>query len=78
MRINKDPTKILKFSGFLFMLVTTILFYQSLYVAAGNPGFFVVVYFDYFGEGLLELVLFTSFLPIIMYTIVQEIRNVTK
>ena len=76
MRMKNDVKTIFKFSGFLFMLVSTILFYQSLYVAANNPGFFVIVYFDHFGEGLIELILFTAFIPIILYTIAVEVREV--
>jgi len=73
---KKDPARLIKFTGTMFMLVTTILFYESLYVAAGNPGFFVVVYFNYFGEGMLELVVFTALIPFIVYTIWKEVKSV--
>lgn len=76
MRFKRDPTKLLRFSGILSMLITTILFYESLYVAAGNPGFFVTIYFDYYGEGLIELIVFTALLPLIGYAIIKEVKDV--
>ena len=74
--MKKDPSVIFRFTGTMFMLVTTILFYHSLYVAAGNPGFFVTVYFNFFGEGLFELVLFTLCIPFITYAVYKQIKDI--
>jgi len=68
----------LRLSGIMFMGVSTALFYQSLFVASRNPGFFVVVYFNRFNEGMLELVLFCGFLPFILFVIFDEVKRFTK
>jgi len=76
--MNRKTESILEFAGHIFTLVAAILFYNTLYVAAGNPGFFVVVYFDYFGEGTLELILFTLFIPFIMYSYIITYRRALR
>lgn len=60
------------------MLISTIMFYNHLFTAAYNPGFFTVVYFDYFGEGLIELIMFTIFIPFILIALFLETREVIK
>jgi len=54
------------------MSVCTILFYNSLFVAYGNPGFFTWVYFDAFSEGFIELLIFILLIPFIGLAIVLE------
>ena len=58
------------------MFITSIMFYNHLYTAYSNPGFFTVVYFDYFGEGTFELITFSIFLPFIGYTLFKEIKEI--
>ena len=70
--------KSLRLSGIMWLTVSTMLFYNHLYTAARNPGFFVVVYFDHFGEGLLELILFSAFIPFIIYVLYDELKRFTK
>jgi len=72
------PTTInlIKYPGFTFMVVSTILFYNHLFTAATNPKFFVYVYFDMFSEGLFELMFFIVAIPFIVATIALEVYNV--
>ena len=76
--MNNKSKRVLKFSGYMFTIVAAILFYNHLFVAATNPGFFVVVYFDFFGEGLLELILFSCFIPFIIYAFALEVIEIRK
>ena len=64
---------IIKFSGFMFMIVATVMFYNHLFVAASTPGHAVDVYFNYFGEFKLEFLIFLIFIPFILYCSVDEI-----
>jgi len=73
-----DFEKIVKFSGTIFMFISALLFYNHLYTAFGNPGFYVVVYFDAFGEGMLEIVLFTFFIPFILFSVIMEFKGTIK
>ena len=72
------PTTInlIKYPGFAFMVVSTILFYNHLFTAATNPKFFVTAYFDFYGEGLFELMFFIVAIPFIVATIVLEVYYV--
>ena len=76
-RIN-NILHICKYSGILFMAVCTVLFYNSLFTAYGNPGFFTWIYFDAFGEGFLELMIFLLLAPFIIFAIVLESINIYK
>lgn len=60
------------------MAVCTVLFYNSLFVAYGNPGFFTWVYFDAFSEGLIELVIFILVIPFIALALVSEGLDLIK
>lgn len=64
--------KLIKNIGFIFMTVSTIMFYNHLLTAARNPGFFVTVYFDMLGEGRFELLVFSMAIPFIIFAILVE------
>ena len=68
--------RIITLSGLMFMFITSLMFYNHLYTAFRNPGFFTVVYFDYFGEGTLEIIVFTLFLPFIAFAIYNQIKQI--
>jgi len=70
--MKQTTSNLLRYPGFVFMIVCTILFYNQLFAAAGNPKFFVFVYFDMFNEGLFELAFFIVAIPFIATTIVLE------
>lgn len=70
--MNKKLFNVIKFTGFVFMIICTIMFYNHLLTAAGNPKFFTPVYFDLFGEAQFELFVFTVAVPFILFTIVTE------
>ena len=74
--MDKRITNILKYSGLMFMGISTVLFYNHLFTAAGNPGFFVTIYFDFFGEGLIELCLFIIFIPFIFFTFTSYVVEI--
>ena len=76
--MKSQPLQICKFAGFLFMAVCTVLFYNSLLVAHGNPGFFTWIYFNAYNEGLIELLIFILLLPFIALTIVIESFDMYK
>jgi len=67
--MNRKLYNIIKFTGFMFMIITTFMFYNHLFTAAGNKKFFVHIYFDYLGEGQFELFFFTVAIPFILFTI---------
>jgi hypothetical protein len=67
--------RIISFSGLMFMFITSIMFYNHLFTAFRNPGFFTVVYFDYFGEGMFEIIVFSIFIPFIGYTMFKEVKE---
>lgn len=73
--MEKELIQIIKFAGILFMAVSTALFYNHLITAYFNPGFFVTVYFNFYGEGNLELALFTLFVPFILFTILISFKE---
>lgn len=68
--MNRKIYNITKFTGFMFMIITTFMFYNHLFTAAGNKKFFVYVYFDFLNEGQIELFFFTVAIPFILFTIV--------
>jgi len=68
----------LRLAGMMFMCVSSALFYQSLFVASRSPHFFVTVYFNRFGEGMMELILFVAFIPFILYVVADEIKEFTQ
>lgn len=74
--MNKKLFNVIKFTGFVFMIVSTILFYNHLFTAANNPKFFTVVYFDMFGEGQLELFIFTIAIPFVLFTVTTETYSI--
>ena len=74
----KAIIQICKFAGILFMAVSTFLFYNSLFVAYGNPGFFTWIYFDAFNEGFFELIVFIIVIPFIALALVLEGINLRK
>ena len=76
--MNRTEIQIIKLAGFTMMLVATIMFYNHLYTASTNPGFYTTVYFDYFGEGLFELVFFTLAIPLILFAYVSEYIDTKK
>ena len=76
--MNQLARVMMKFSGSIFTLVAAMLFYNHLFVAAQNPGFFVVVYFNYFNEFYLEVILFLCFIPFILFSFVTEFKNTYK
>jgi len=67
--MNRKVYNIIKFAGFMFMIITTIMFYNHLFTAASNKKFFTMIYFDYFGEGQVELFFFVIAIPFILFTI---------
>jgi hypothetical protein len=74
--MDEEVRRIFKFSGHMFTIVATILFYNHLFVAASNPGFQVQVYFNFYGEGLIELFLFLCFIPFIVFAFILEIKDI--
>ena len=78
MVMNEKVISVYKFTGIIFMTITSLMFYNHLYTAAGNPGFFVTVYFNYFGEGTMELIIFTLFLPFIVLAFLIEAKEVIE
>lgn len=76
--MNQQARVMFKFSGSIFTLVAAMLFYNHLFVAANNPKFFVVVYFNYFGEFYLEVILFLCFIPFILFSFATEFKNTYK
>ena len=68
--MNRKVYNVIKFTGFMFMIITSFMFYNHLFTAAGNKKFFVHIYFDYLGEGQFELFFFTVAIPFILFTIV--------
>ena len=73
--MNQSTRVIFKFSGSVFTLVAAILFYNHLFTAATNPGYFVVVYFNFFNEFLFEIALFLCLIPFILFSFVTEFKN---
>ena len=69
-------TVILKFAGTMFMGISTFLFYNHLLSAYFNPGFSVVVYFNYYAEGLFEIVLFLLLIPFIIFALLHSYLDV--
>jgi len=76
--MNQQARVMFKFSGSIFTLVAAMLFYNHLFVAAQNPGFFVVAYFNYYGEFYLEMILFLCFIPFILFSFATEFKNTYK
>jgi len=74
--MKRTTINLLKYPGFIFMVVSTILFYNHLFTAATNPKFFVYVYFNFFGEALFEFVFFIMAIPFIAITIALEVYDV--
>jgi len=70
--MNQRLAQFINLIGIIFMIVSTVMFYNHLLTASGNPYFFIDVYFDMYGEGALELFLFTLFVPFILFTIVYQ------
>lgn len=75
---KKFVKELVEYSGFLFLMVAGILFYRHLYVAATNPQFLVHVYFNEFGEGTVELILFSCFIPFIIYSFIANTKEVAE
>jgi len=59
------------------MLMITINFYIFLYVAMLNDGV-VVVYFNHFGEGITEYIIYTLLLPMIILSSILHIKSFRK
>jgi len=76
--MKRTTINLIKYPGFAFMIVSTIMFYNHLFTAAGNKGFFVNVYFDMMGEGLFELMFFLIALPFIWITIALEFISLRR
>ena len=76
--MNQRAKVIFKFTGYIFTVVPAILFYNHLLVASTNPGFQVMVYFDYYGEGLIELIIFLSIIPFMINSFALEIMAVKQ
>jgi len=76
--MDERISNIIKFSGLMFMGVSTVLFYNHLFTAAGNPGFFVIVYFNYYGEFLGEFLLFILFIPVIMFAVFLYVKEILE
>lgn len=76
--MNQKIHNIIKYIGFVFMIVCNILFYNHLFTASRNSKFFTIVYFDLFGEGQIELLIFTIAIPFIVYTIITECYKIFK
>lgn len=74
--MNEKLSSILEYTGHAFTLIAAIMFYNHLYTAAGNPGFFVVVYFDFYGEATFELIFFTLCVPFIIYSFAMSAKRV--
>ena len=71
-------SELAEFSGILFMMISTILFYRHLYVASTNPEWLVNVYFNEFGEGTIELILFSCFIPFIIYSFFANTKEMAE
>jgi hypothetical protein len=69
---------LIRYPGFAFMIVSTIMFYNHLFTAASNKGFFVPVYFNLYSEGLFELIFFIIALPFIWITIALEFISLRR
>jgi len=76
--MNQQNRKVIKFAGYIFTMITAIMFYNHLFVALFNPGYHVTVYFDYYGEGFIELIFFIIFIPFIIFTFLLEVIDIIK
>jgi hypothetical protein len=78
MPVSDEVKKIFVFSGLTFMFMSTILFYNHLITASLSDSFSVIVYFNAFGEGTFELVMFLIFIPFIAYAYFSEYMEITR
>jgi len=65
---------VIKISGVIIMLMITINFYIFLFVAMANNGV-VTVYFNHFGEGLLEYIVYILLLPMILFSFYLHLKS---
>lgn len=63
--------------GIRFMIAITINFYIILIVAMFNSHA-VIVLFNHFNEALVEYLMYFSILPIIIYSIIYEIKETRR
>jgi len=71
--MKREHSELLRWTGHVFTIVAAILFYVHLFTAALYGEFVVKVYFDYYGEGILELIIFIIVLPLIAYAGVMQL-----
>lgn len=76
--MNQKLFNLIRYTGFVFMVVCTIMFYNHLFTAARNPKFFTMIYFNMFNEAQIELLIFTIAIPFIIFTIANEYYNILK
>lgn len=67
--------KIIRFSGNLILFFIAINFYVFVIVACVSGTYSLNVYFNGFGEGPLECIVYMIILPIIIYSTLLNINN---
>ena len=73
--MRKEYSELLRWTGHVFTLVAAILFYVHLFTAAFEGEFVVKVYFNHFGEGLIELIIFIIVLPFIAFSGIMQLKE---
>jgi len=73
--MNREHSELLRWTGHVFTIVAAILFYVHLFTAALHGKFTVKVYFNYFGEGLVELIIFVIVLPFIAFSGIMQLKE---
>jgi len=76
--MKRAVSEIIRWTGHVFTIVAAILFYIHLFTAALYGEFVVKVYFNYFGEGLIELIIFTIVLPFIAFSGIMQLKETYK
>jgi len=72
-----DKKKTLKTLGDRLSFAIVLNFYIWLFVAMLN-GHQVAIYFNHFGEAILEYIIYISIFPIIVYALYVDIKNFRK
>jgi len=70
-----EKREILAISGLLFGFGIIMNFYIWFLVALTNPNMTVFVQFNYYGEGLLETVIYFALFPLILYGIFYYLKQ---
>jgi len=68
---------LLRMAGVIFMFMIVVNFYIILFVAMMNDGV-VVVYFNHFGEGIFEYVMYMLLLPLLVISFILNFIEYRK